>query len=846
MDIAWRRDTSAALLFGAAAGAAGRPRGDSLHASFLAVLSDRGVLRDAVPELLYAGVVRHARQFGYRDAAQYYYPLYQRVQEEWNAGRWPPKASEENAGMLPWENPTAAVLYPGKLIFAMMPYAWGARVYIVAHTALAFVSMLVLMRSWRISWVGSALSALSYSFGTPILFQYSNVIYLVGAAWLPLGIHAVDRWVRLGRRWGLVELAIVLAMQTLGGDPQSAYILGWAAGGYAAGIAWSRARPFRRAPTETGDTRPAASSLWWLVPVVMVGMLFWVTATLAVAIWLPQVPPRGHSARALPWMAWVPAGVAVAWGSAIVVFILYWRRRGWRLNLGITWLGLAMSAGLALMLTAAQLLPVIEFTAQTERALAGPHDLYRFSVEPFRLVELLWPNVMGVHFKGNTHWRDVLKLPGGRPDIWLPWMYLGAMTLMLALGARSLRQGPPWRVWLTAIVVVSLLGSLGQYTSPIWMARVLAVTSHWPFPRELLAKVGPLDPVDIPIRRDGFLRDGDGSFYWWMTVILPGFRQFRYPAKLFTFTALGLAALAGIGWDDLRAGRTGRIVTLFTSFLVLSLAVLAGVWIARPAILAFFRGAAIASNFGPFDADGGFRALVRGLAQASIVLGLGQLVVCKVRTYPQLAGSCALLLVTADLAMANARCVLTVPQSVLDSKPEVLRIIEDEERKHPRPGPFRIHRMPAWHPRGWQTTSSADRAVDFVVWEYDTLLPKYGINLGVEYTHTHGVGEIYDHEWFFGSFSRIVRNLEMAGLPRRRPGPGNHLLSPPILRHLEHPVLRHPLRRTRLARSHSWVRLVPVRGRAHLSPASNVARTRRRRGTQELGDQSGLPGPKAT
>ena len=43
----------------------------------------------------------------------------------------------------------------GKLIFAMMPYEWGARVYIVTHTALAFVAMLVLMRSWRISWIGS-------------------------------------------------------------------------------------------------------------------------------------------------------------------------------------------------------------------------------------------------------------------------------------------------------------------------------------------------------------------------------------------------------------------------------------------------------------------------------------------------------------------------------------------------------------------------------------------------------------------------------------------------------------------------------------------------------------------
>ncbi len=33
---------------------------------------------------------------------------------------------------------------------------------------------------------------------------------------------------------------------------------------------------------------------------------------------------------------------------------------------------------------------------------------------------------------------------------------------------------------------------------------------------------------------------------------------------------------------------------------------------------------------------------------------------------------------------------------------------------------------------------------------------------GVEYTHTFGVGEIDDHEWFFGSSPLIVRNPVMA------------------------------------------------------------------------------------
>ena len=118
------------------------------------------------------------------------------------SGRWPLWEPEENAGLPLVGNPTAAVFYPGKLVFAVLPYAWGARVYVVGHTVLAFVAMLVLMRSWGTSWVGSALSALGYTMGAPILFQYCNVIYLVGAAWLPLGMHAVDRWVRSGRRSG--------------------------------------------------------------------------------------------------------------------------------------------------------------------------------------------------------------------------------------------------------------------------------------------------------------------------------------------------------------------------------------------------------------------------------------------------------------------------------------------------------------------------------------------------------------------------------------------------------------------------------------------------------------------
>ena len=332
-------------------------------------------------------------------------------------------------------NPTAAVLYPGKLIYAVLPYAWGRRVYVVAHTVLAFVAMLVLMRSWQVSWTGSGLSALAYAFGVPILFQYCNIIYLVGAAWLPLGFHAVDRWARLGRRWGLIELAVVLAMQTLGGDPQSSYLLGLAGIGYAAGLAWSRRQAGDRPRARSHDVASAGSFAWWWLPTAALGMATWVIATLMLAQWLPTLRPKGFPPPALPWMRHVAPGVATVWMMAGVGFLAYWRARGWRLPLGITWLGLAGSAAMAMALSAAQLLPVVEFIQQTSRAGAeGIHDIYPFSIEPIRFSGLLWPNLLGIPAEGNTFWGDGLRMPGPTSKVWAPSLYLGCLIFTLAMG----------------------------------------------------------------------------------------------------------------------------------------------------------------------------------------------------------------------------------------------------------------------------------------------------------------------------------------------------------------------------------------------------------------------------
>src|SRR3954453_20308177 len=103
----------------------------------------------------YGGAIFLGEQFPYRDAAHYYYPLHLRIQAEWDAGRWPLWEPEENSGMPLMGNPTAAVLSPGKLIFPLFGYPLAARIYVMAHTLLAFAAMFALLRNWRISGVGS-------------------------------------------------------------------------------------------------------------------------------------------------------------------------------------------------------------------------------------------------------------------------------------------------------------------------------------------------------------------------------------------------------------------------------------------------------------------------------------------------------------------------------------------------------------------------------------------------------------------------------------------------------------------------------------------------------------------
>ena len=184
------------------------------------------------------------RGFAFRDAAHFYYPLFDWVNRQWAAGRVPLWNPQENCGVPVLADGTSSVFYPGKLVFAMpLSYAWNFKLYTTMHVLLAAAASFFLARRWGASRYAAGLAAVAYAFGGSVLFQYCNVVYLVGAAWLPLALAAADRMLVDRSVRGALLLGAVLALMVLGGDPQMAYHAGLLAAGYA----WLLWRSDRRA-----------------------------------------------------------------------------------------------------------------------------------------------------------------------------------------------------------------------------------------------------------------------------------------------------------------------------------------------------------------------------------------------------------------------------------------------------------------------------------------------------------------------------------------------------------------------------------------------------------------------
>ena len=450
----------------------------------------------------FRAVLFGGEQFAYRDAAHFYYPLYLRIQQEWAAGRWPLWDPWQNAGMPLLGMPMSAVFYPGKILYAIFAYPWATRLYTIAHVVIAWAGMFALARAWRQSTTAAGLAAMAYAFGAPVLFQYCNVIFLVGAAWVPWGFLALEWLLHQKRRWGMLGLAIVLALQVLGGDPEAAYLTVLCGGGYALVLAK------RAAPTpawQRGDRSPAA----WpplrspgsvgLAPVssddlaLPLGRCGW--RPMLVAARSPATPLTAHVPQWLP-----PGGVvrAFAWGllgcgsSGVGGSVAAARGSGpcWR-----PWREAAPWRSCWRRCSSCRPWNISR-QEPPARPTIGPIGIYGFCVEPTACSRWSGPASYGRFGPENQFLGPGHASRGASNMVWTPFALPGGPDSGARAGAGiGFRGSPPWRTWLLALVaVVAVAASFGRFGRP--------------------ALAGPLAPGRSGGARAAMTRSGLRSHRW--------------------------------------------------------------------------------------------------------------------------------------------------------------------------------------------------------------------------------------------------------------------------------------------------------------------------------------------
>lgn len=642
---------------------------------------------------LFGPVLFTDRSFAMRDAAHFYHPLFEWTTREWARGRVPLWNPQENCGMPVLADASSSVFYPGKLVFALpLDFTLRYKLYIIGHVVLAAAGSYRLARHWNASQFAAAAAALSYSCGGNVVFQYCNVVFLVGAAWLPFAALAADKML-VERSWrGALWMGIVLALMILGGEPQAAYHGLLITGMYAVLLSLGKKQD-EKAAVLPGWKGIAASP--FLQRILLLGLAALAGFLLAAVQILPSAEASQESERAA-------------------------YRRPRSIYEAATFGG---SAGE----TAQGIFGQPDPTTHHERA-------YYFSIPPWRLAEFVWPNIGGRMFPTQRRWLSLLPAEG---RIWTPTLYLGLLPFLLAVAQWALRRGDEHARWLSWVVLLFTLGSFGWYGLG-WIARELCVV--------VLRMDGDKFPIGSQV----------GGIYWLMTTLLPAYVNFRYPAKLLIVVALALSQLAAIGWDRLFAERREQLPKVLRWLGWVSAGLLVSAWalsIWLHQVLALGREDSPVrtrltafldrhrdNSLGPFDWQGSIIDVELSLLQTVVLCAALLWLLGRAWEQPEQKSKwqlAALLVVALDLAAANYWLVPTAPASIWRNPPLAAQTIADQAKPGEQPRVFRANLM-GWRPDIFRQHASRQRLSELAAWERDTLFPKYGLNHGMSLVESYG------------------------------------------------------------------------------------------------------------
>ena len=577
----------------------------------------------------------------FRDAGHYYYPSFHFEHELWQQGAVPLWSHLDDLGRPFAADSSTSIFYPGKLLFWLpLSFPNCVLLYLITHLVLAGLNTYGLARRWNASPSGAAFASLSFCMGGAVLTQHSNIIYLVSAAWLPLAVSlSLDLIEKQDSRKSLAYLAVTLALIILGGDPQMAL------------------------------------HVMLLIP------LFY--------CFVSKTSNRNHQpnkiAKRKVAQRMIIAGVIAFGLAAIQILPTYsWSKNA---NRNLRSASRTTFEWIADQVTGNE---VPNNIFKGRRASEHHGQLYQFSLAPWQMAELAFPNITGKLYPQRQRWTFLFE---DNPRTWYPSIYQGILPLLLALSIFGLGKKARHKQ-LSRMIVFTILAALGTYGIG-WF--ITAVSGAKPVASET------------------------GGVYWFLCNVVPGYIQFRYPAKWFILTSLLIAILAGVGFDTVDKETERRRAVFNWSMVGLCAALLTCYPLLSQLLTKGLANSPPDSFLGPAAGQGVKRDLLQAAIQPLVIV-LGFILTTKLVRKEKMKTTIILILLAADLFFANSWLFSSASSYHWDA----ISPIEQQLKNSTQQIPTRIYRtrLSRWNPPSFAKQSSAERQRDAIIWDRQSLRPR--------------------------------------------------------------------------------------------------------------------------
>ena len=406
-----------------------------------------------------------------------FWPWHALVRSSILNGNWPLWNPLLGNGTPLLANLQSAVFYPPNLLYLVMPVEHALTISVILHLMGAGLCMFFYARHIGLTPFAAMLPALTYMFSGYIIGRTQFITMVNAAAWVPLLLLLGDK---LAVRRNLLDalwLALVLAVQLLAGHAQLWFYGLLLLGPYIIFRSWQTINNDEW-PRSVANERIIASH--------------------------QATKSSRETANTIRF---------THYASRLITAVLY----------------LALAVALSFLLTAAQILPTAELLSQSQRSGgAGRTFALTYSMWPWRLVTLLFPNFFGHPAQGN-YW--------GYATFWEDHAYLGVLPLMLALAG----------VWYYfKLTINSYQLTMNDEQSPISNLQS-------PNPLQVAPFFAALIPISI-ILALGW----NTPVYLWLFDYVPGFSLFQAPARFLIWYTLAVAVLSGIGAQMFEATANNR------------------------------------------------------------------------------------------------------------------------------------------------------------------------------------------------------------------------------------------------------------------------------------------------